>query len=88
MKGMCTEKIRTVSKSGAKNIAFLYFFIYTFCSLTDRPTYKIFIEQMLIYESNLHKKIRTPSLLGAEKIVFPPKSDIRTDRHTDGQTYG
>ncbi len=27
-----------------------------FCSITDRQTDKIFNEQMLIYEGNLHKK--------------------------------
>ncbi len=44
-----------------------------FCSITDRQTYKIFTEQMLIYEGNLHKKIGAISQLGAEKITFPPK---------------
>ena len=31
------------------------------------------------------KKDRTLSILGAEKIAFPPKSDGRTDGHKDGQ---
>ena len=44
-----------------------------FCSITDRQTYKIFTEKMLIYEENLHKKNGAISQLGAEKITFPPK---------------
>ncbi len=38
----------------------------------------------------MEKEIGAISQLGAEKITFPPKSDrrtdIRTDRHTDGRT--
>ena len=35
MRGMCTEKIRTLSQSGTKKNAFLSFYISTFCSQTD-----------------------------------------------------
>ncbi len=52
-----------------------------FSSITDRQTDKIFTEQMLIYEGNLHKKIGAISQLGAEKITF---SHRQTDRQTDG----
>ena len=34
---MCTGKIRALSQLGAEKIAFLYFYISAFCSLTDRP---------------------------------------------------
>ncbi len=57
-----------------------------FCSITDRQTDKIFTEQMLIHEGNLHKKIGAISQLGAEKITFPPKPDGHTDRHRDIQS--
>ena len=43
-----------------------------FCSITDRQT----------------DKIGAISQLGAEKITFPPKPDIHTDRHTYIQTDG
>ena len=37
------------------------------------------------------QKMRALSYIGAEKITFPPKPDVQTDRHTDrrtdGQTY-
>ena len=59
-----------------------------FCSITDRQTDKIFTEQMLIYEGNLHKKNGAISQLGAEKITFPPKPDRQTDIHTYRQTDG
>ena len=55
-----------------------------FCSITDRQTDKIFTEQILIYEENLHKKNGAISQLGAEKITFPPKPDGHTDILTDG----
>ncbi len=58
-----------------------------FCSNTNRQTDKIFTEKMLIYEGNLHTiKIGALSYIGAEKITFPPKPDIQTDRHTDIHT--
>ena len=47
---MCTGKIRTVTELGAEKIAFLYFYISAFCSLTDRPTDKFF------YRIDAHKK--------------------------------
>ena len=59
-----------------------------FCSITDRQTNKIFTEQMLIYEGNLHKKNGAISQLGAEKITFPPKPDGHTVRQSDRQTDG
>ena len=31
-------------------------------------------------------KRRALSYIGAEKITFPPKPDIQTDRHTDRRT--
>ena len=54
---MCTEKISRLSKLRAEKIAFPYFYITAFCSLTDRPTDKICIEKMLIGKRNLHKKL-------------------------------
>ena len=57
---------------GVKKIAFPYFYISAFCSLTDRLTVKIFLEKILINERNEHNKIRTLSQSGAEKIVFFP----------------
>ena len=67
----------------------------TICSITDRQTDKIFTEQMIIYEGNLHKKIGAISQLGADKITLPHntwltgrwtygQTDIRTDSQTDG----
>ena len=52
-----------------------------FClfSLTDRPTYKIITEEILICKMNLHKKIGPLFYLEAEKITFPSKLDGRTD---------
>ena len=42
---------------------------------------------MLIYEGNVHKKNGVISQLGAERITFPPKPDIQTDRQTYRHTY-
>ncbi len=47
--------------------------------LTDR----IFLEYMLKYDRNVHRKNRTRSQLRAEKIAFPPKPNIRTGGYTD-----
>ncbi len=48
------------------------FYMYAFCSLTDRLTDKKFIEQMLIYKRNLHRKNQTFILhRGRENQVFP-----------------
>ena len=67
------------------------FYISAFCSLTGRPTDKIFTEQMLICKTNLHKKIGPLSYSQPEQITFPPKPDGqtygRTDGHTDGHKY-
>ena len=48
----------------------------------------------IIYKIDAHlwgesaqKEIGAISQLGAEKITFPPKSDIRTDGHTDISNY-
>ena len=60
-----------------EKITFPCFYIFAFCSLTDRLTDKIFIEYMLIYERNVQRKFRTLSQLGAEKIV---KHGILTGR--------
>ncbi len=57
---------------------------FAFCSLTDRPTDKIFVEYMLIYKRNVHTKMRALSYIGAEKITFPPKPDRHTYIQTDG----
>ena len=43
---------------------------------------------MLIYKTNLHKKIGPLSKLEAEKITFPPKPDGWTDRQTYGRKDG
>ena len=48
------------------------FYIYVFCSLTDRQMDKIIIEYMLIYERNMHRKNQTSILIsGRENFVFP-----------------
>ena len=53
-----------------------------FCSITDRQTDKIFTEQMLIYEGNLHQKHWSDISIGARKSRFPLNVvDIRTDGH-------
>ena len=52
-----------------------------FCSITDRQTDKIFTEQMLIYERNLHKKNWCHI-----SITFP-RTDRRTDIRTDIYFY-
>ncbi len=36
---------------------------------------------MFIYMRNVHKKIRTLSQLGTEKIALPPKPDGHMDGH-------
>ncbi len=56
---------------GVEKIAFQSFYIFAFCSLTDRPTDKIFIEQMLIYERNMHTKIQLYLNQGPRKSRFP-----------------
>ncbi len=60
--------------------------IYAFCSLTDRPTDKIFTEKMLRDKKKICTEKRLISLLTAEKIAFPPKPVTRTYRHTDRLT--
>ena len=54
-----------------------------FCSITDRQTDKIFTEQMLIYEGNVHKKKLERYLnQGPRKSRFTLNMvDIRTDGH-------
>ncbi len=55
MRGMFIEKISPISYLGTKK--FVSFNIFTFLPfVADRPTYKIFIENMLIYERNVHRK--------------------------------
>ena len=47
------------------------FDIIRFESLTDRPTYKIFIEKMLIYERNFHRRNQYSLLIrGEENHIF------------------
>ncbi len=60
-----------------------------FCSITDRQTYKIFTEQMLIYEGNLHKKIWERYLnQGPRKSRFPLNlTYIHTYRRTNISVY-
>ncbi len=41
---------------------------------------------MLIYERNVHTKMRAPAYIGAEKIMFSSKPDGQTDSPTDGRT--
>ncbi len=53
-----------------------------FCSITDRQTDKIFTEQMLIYEGNLHKKMERHLNQGPRKSRFPLNVvDGQTDGH-------
>ena len=55
-----------------------------FCSITDRQTDKIFTEQMIIYEGNLHTKNQGP-----KKSRFSLNlTDIQTYLHTDILTDG
>ena len=67
---MCTKKIDFYLNQGPRKTLFYIFCNSAFCSLTDRLTDKIFIEQMLIYERNVHKKIRFLSQPGTEKNSF------------------
>ncbi len=53
-----------------KKFALLIFLLSAFFSLTDRPTYKIFIEKMLVYERNVHRKNQSCILNRGEKIAF------------------
>ena len=53
-----------------EKIAFPCFYIFAFCILTDTPTDKIFLEEMLKYEHNVHSKNRHLSQSEAEKIMF------------------
>ncbi len=50
---MCTEKNQSSILIRGEEIAFPYFYISAFCSLTDRSTYKINIKYMLKYERNV-----------------------------------
>ncbi len=63
----------------AEKIAFPYFYISAFCSLTDG--HNIYILDARIREKCAKKKIRTLSQLGADKIAFPPNL---TDGWMDG----
>ncbi len=56
LREMCKEKITCVSQLQVEKIAFPYFYISVFCSLTDILTDKIFTEYMLIGKRNLHRK--------------------------------
>ncbi len=56
-------------------------------SITDRQTDKIFTEQMLIYEENLHTKLELYLNQEPRKSRFPLNVvDGQTDGHTDRQT--
>ena len=64
---------------------FIYLYIYTFFSLTDRPPDKMIIkidghwfEESLPKIANIYLEF-----LGAEKITCPPKQFRQTDRRTD-----
>ena len=50
------RKYSVVYFKGAEKIMFSYFYISAFCSLHERPTDKIFTDQMLIGKRNLHGK--------------------------------
>ncbi len=54
---------------------YIYFYMSAFCSLTDRPKYKIFIEQMLIYERNVHSRLYSILIRGRENRVSPNIAD-------------
>ena len=73
---------------GVDKIAFPCFYIFAFCSLTDRSTGKIFIEQMLIYERNVQRK-KQPfiSIWGRENriSIFLHFYFLQPDRETDRQ---
>ena len=63
-----------------------YFYISAFCSLTGRPTKKIFTELMLICKTNLQKKKLDLYLnYSLRKSRFP--LNLTDIRHTDGQKY-
>ncbi len=57
---------------------------FVFCSLTDRPTDKIFVEWMLKYKRKVHTKNESFILYRGREITFPPKPDIQTYIQTDG----
>ena len=50
------NEIRLLSLNSRREITFLYFYIFAFCSFNDRLMYKIFIEQILILEEYIQKK--------------------------------
>ncbi len=54
------KKSQIDRKSQKPSIINEYFYIYVFCSLTDRETDKSFIEYLLIYQMNLKKKYKGP----------------------------
>ncbi len=68
----CTEKDDNIHKQRSS---------FAFCSLTDRPTDKIFVEQMLIYKRNVYL------IQGRRKSRLPLNlTYIKTDRHTYRRT--
>ncbi len=50
------ESVKESKKSKNLSTITKYFYIHVFCSLTDRQMEVIFVEQMLMYQINLHKK--------------------------------
>ena len=56
---------------------FWNFYIYIFCSLTNRQTDEIFIEYMLIHQINLHKKYQDFIVNSTKKFTFLLGMSIR-----------
>ena len=72
MRRMCREKASCLFELGAEKIAFPYYYISAFCSMTERLIYKIFIEQKFLYKRNVERK-NTDHYLnkGQRKSHFP-----------------
>ncbi len=69
MRGVCPEKNQSSILIREEKNHISIFNISEFCSLTDRPTDKIFIEYMLKYERNVQKNSPL-SYLGAKIPQF------------------
>ena len=65
---MCTGKIRLLCQLGTEKIAFIYFYISAFCSLTNRPTDKQLMNRSSYVIGMCTEKIRLTLIV--EKLPF------------------
>ncbi len=82
------RKNRLLCQLVTEKITILYFYISAVCSLTDTPTDKIFVEQMVIYERKEHRKYQTFFFIQVPH--FPQNVSsirLRTYRQTDIWKY-